>query len=319
VNNVKVREYISGDSEKISSFFTEQTPYLRDSTFWIWINRMISDEKSIIIVAEFENKIIGHYAIIPQQVNVFGKTYSAAFAIHAFIHPDFRKSFLIFQITKKMYKVAKEHGIDFLYGFPNENFRDIQIKADKWKQVSLFNSLEKDSTTFIDTNFSIIPIEDNYKDIYFLSEILDATTEKNNIYIQKSLNYYVNRYIRHPQKLYQNFFIVQNDQRVGFICLKIYDNGQSKIGHLIDYILIEDISFQDIIQTIENYFHDKVSKLSVWKFSEDTRKILLNNNFKENGLQTFLGVKMLTNNEELESTLVDFSNWNLCMGDSDAF
>ncbi len=319
MNNIKVREYISGDSEKISSFFTEQTPYLRDSTFWIWINRMISDEKSLIVVAEFENQIIGHYAIIPQKVNVFGQVYSAAFAIHAFIHPEFRNGFLIFQITKKMYKVAKENGIDFLYGFPNANFRDIQIKADKWKRVSFFNSLEKDSLTFTNTSFSTIPIEDNYKDIYSLSEILDAQTEKINIQIQKSLNYYMNRYIRHPQKLYQNFFIVQNDKKVGFICLKIYDNGESKLGHLIDYIGVKDVSFQDILQTVENYFYDKVSKISVWKFSEDDKKILLNNNFKESGFQTFLGIKMLTNNEELETTLVDFSNWNLCMGDSDAF
>lgn len=319
MNNVKVREYRFGDSEKIYSLFTEQTPYVRDDKYWVWINRMLSDEKSLIVVGDLENKIVGHYAIIPKKVNVFGKMHNAAFAIHAFIHPDFRNSFLIFQITKKMYKIAKENGIEFLYGFPNENFRDIQTKADKWKSVSLFNALEKNISKQINTNYGLEVFADNYSHIYALSEILDSKNDNNNIIIKESLNYYVNRYVRHPQNLYECFFIVQNGIKIGFLCLKTYENGDKKIGHLMDYACTKAISFQDIINTIENYFHNKVDKLSVWKFNEINKKVLLENGFSEDGFETFLGVKMIIDNEELETKLIDFKNWQICMGDSDAF
>ncbi len=319
MSKITVREYLPGDSVKIYSLFNEYTPYERDSKFWVWINRLLSDKASIIVVAEHENTIIGHYAVIPKQVTIDEVSYDAAFAIHAFIHPDFRNGLLIMQITKKTYDLAKDHGIDFIYGFPNESFREIQIKADKWKSVSLFNALEKGNLTNTSSAYTLVPINDTFEDIYTLSEILDTEEIKSSIYITKSLNYYINRYLRHPQQIYQNFFITKDSKVVAFICLKIFDNGEMKVGHLVDYIIGNDVLFEEILDTVESYFHNKVSKISVWKFTPENKKTLLENQYLENGFQTFLGVKMLTKDNQLEEKLINFNNWNLCMGDSDAF
>jgi len=319
MNNIIVRPYIPGDSEKIYSLFDQYTPYERDAKFWVWINRLLSDENSLIIVGEHEGNIVGHYAIIPQNILVNGTNVKAAFAIHAFIHPDFRKGFLIMQITKKMYKIAKEHGIDFIYGFPNENFREIQVKADRWKEVHLFKALEKDSLRFQNTTLTLKEADDTYESIYNLSELLDAKTVTTNVQHQKSLNYYINRYLKHPQKIYQNFFVLDDKSIVAFLVLKTYHDGHNNIGHLIDYISMKNIKFKQLLTITENYFLSKVAKISVWKFSEDAKVALLENKYIESGFETFLGVKVLNQNKELESVLTDFKNWNLCMGDSDAF
>ncbi len=319
MNKVTIREYRSGDSEKIYKLFSEHTPYKRDAEFWVWLNRMLSDQKSIIVVAVKENELIGHYAVIPQTININNDIYSSGLAIHAFIHPDHRNGFLIFQITKKMYKLAKSRNIDFIYGFPNKNFRDIQIKADKWIEISLFNSLEKTNLDHTDTNFSLVSCSTNYQDVYTLSEVIDKTDISENIHIKKSLNYYINRYLNHPQAPYQNFFIKNNSEIIGFVCLKTYEENGIKSGHIIDYLVTETNSFNDIIKVTENYFHKKAEKLSFWKFDEKTKSILLKNGFNENGFETFFGIKMLDDNKELEKQLSNFTNWDLCMGDSDAF
>ena len=316
---IKIREYQPGDSEKIYSLLNEYTPYLRDSKFWVWINRMLSDENALIVVAEDNGKIIGHYAVIPKTVSVQEHDYHAGFAIHAFIHPDYRNGFLIFQITKKMYKVAKAYGIDFIYGFPNENFREIQVKAEKWKKVELFKALEKTSLSERETNLALTQSSDNYTDIYTLSEIIDASQVVSSVTIKKSLNYYLNRYIRHPQSLYENYFITKDNKTVAFVCLKKFHNGSESIGHLIDYVSTDSISFEEILAVVENYFYNKVDKISVWKFSDRNQRILLDNNFEMTGFETFLGVKLLTEDKDLEKQLTNFKNWQICMGDSDAF
>lgn len=319
MSGIQVREYQSGDSRKIYSLFNEHTPYLRDDKFWVWINRMLSDERSLIIVAEEKGQIIGHYAVIPKTITVKGVSYSAGFAIHAFIHPDYRNGFLIFQITKKMYRVAHDYGLDFIYGFPNENFREIQVKAEKWKEVQLFKALEKTPFSEIETNLTLTQFSDNYTDIYTLSEIIDESQVVSSVIIKKSLNYYLNRYIRHPQSLYENYFITKNKETVAFVCLKKFNNGSESIGHLIDYISTDRIFFEEILAVVENYFYNKVDKISVWKFNDSNQNILLNNNFEMTGFETFLGVKLLIEDKELEKQLTDFKNWQLCMGDSDAF
>ena len=316
----KVREYKSGDSKKIYELFTEFTPYIRDEKFWVWINRMLSDEKSLIVVAESGDKIVGHYAVIPQEFLIQNESYKIGFAIHAFIHPDFRSTFMIFQITKRMYKIAKEQAIEAIYGFPNANFRDIQVKADKWKQVSLFKALEKTSLKKSENRFNLKKIEKNHSDYYILSEVLDSqSVNQDCLKLRKNLNYYINRYIHHPQDLYESFFIENNGEYLAFIVLKTYQDYDQKIGHLVDYVATEQVTFEEVLIEVENYFTDKVSKLSFWKFGESQKEILLKKGFKENGFETFLGIKMLSNNHKLEEKLLNFDNWELCMGDSDAF
>ncbi|AEA34592.1 GNAT family N-acetyltransferase [Hippea maritima] len=320
MNNYEIREYKPGDSKKICELLDTYTPYDRDEKFWIWINRLLSIKKTVVVVAESKNKIVGHYAVIPQYLNIKGNIYNAGLAIHAFIHPDYRNTFMVFEITKMMHNLAKKNGIEIIYGFPNSKFRSILLKIHKWKEVALFKSLEKFSLERKEHNFKLIKVEKNYLHYYELSEILDSQiNNKNKVKVEKNLIYFVNRYINHPQNLYKNFFIEKNGQKVAFIVLKIYEKKGVRIGHLIDYVKNSKISFQDILNIVENYFYDKVNKLSFWKFDETQKEILLKNGFEEKGFETCLGIKMLIDNKKIENFLLNFDNWTLCMGDSDAF
>ena len=124
---INIRPYSRGDAKQIFGLFQKYTKYKRDASFWTWMNRILSD--SIVVVAEEEGNIIGHYAILPRTcVLNNGLELKAGLGVHAFVAPDRRNEISIFSISSLAYKLAKEKGIDFVYGFPNQNYRLIQEK-----------------------------------------------------------------------------------------------------------------------------------------------------------------------------------------------
>ena len=114
-----IRLYKSGDAKGINEMFTKHTPYLRDDAYWTWINRIVG--QSISVVAECDDRIIGHYAVIPRNLIVKNRVLKAALGIHAFVDPDFRREISIFEISNYLYRIAQDKGIQVIYGFPNVN------------------------------------------------------------------------------------------------------------------------------------------------------------------------------------------------------
>lgn len=78
--NITVRLYESGDADGINAMFMKYLPYLRDRAFWLWINRIIGE--SISVVAEYQGKIVGHYAVVPRTINFNGHKIKSAVNDH---------------------------------------------------------------------------------------------------------------------------------------------------------------------------------------------------------------------------------------------
>ena len=143
-----IRLYKSGDAKGINEMFTKHTPYLRDDAYWTWINRIVG--QSISVVAECDDRIIGHYAVVPRNLIVKNRVLKAALGIHAFVDPDFRREISIFEISNYLYRIAQDKGIQVIYGFPNVNYRQIQVRIERWKEVALFKSYELPSDKGLD-------------------------------------------------------------------------------------------------------------------------------------------------------------------------
>lgn len=309
----KIREYHFGDEEKISNLLDKFTPHKRDMKFWVWINQILPIKKNIIVVGEYNGEIVGHYAISPQHINFFGETLNSGIGIHAFVHPEHRKNMIIFQITKKAFDLAKDRELDFIYGFPNKNFRLISERIDKWKKIDLFKSFEKE--IYIKNKIHYDTIEVRPDNIFLLYSLLDKNTKNDFISISKNINYYLHRYILHPHKLYINLFLYKNDKLVGFVVYKIYEN--SKI-HIIDYILSENMTYDNLISFTENSF---VKKVSLWPSTKEELFILQKKNYNPIGFETYFGVKFINENlsQRIKNKILEKQNWILKMGDSDAF
>lgn len=329
---IKIRTYRKGDVNNICRFLTDNSPHQRDIQFWIWINRILPEDDSIIYVAELDKNIIGHYAALPQTISYNNIEFKACLGVHALIHPEFRKRISIFNITNIVYENLKKLGMDFIYGFPNKKYRLISNKIDNWNTISIFKSLEKNivkthSDRYMYSHKKInITRENIYHTIYLINELIDRSISKMEfVSLKKTGYYYLIRYLLHPENIYQTYWLKKGNEIEGLVVIKKYkipEENKTR-GHLIDYIISPNLNNSDVIHFIEYYFnrHNEVHVISSWPINLEFKKTLLKLGYYENGFETYLGAKFLNENIEqpTKETILNFNNWDLPMGDSDAF
>ena len=120
---VIIREAKATDRDSIISFFNEfNLPYLRDRSYWIWLNRIVTTDYSIVAIAEYEGKVIAHYAIVPLDINVLGFKYRGAQGLNAVVSEKHRNKVQIYKVSNFAYKIARKRGIDFMYAFPKRGY-----------------------------------------------------------------------------------------------------------------------------------------------------------------------------------------------------
>lgn len=320
MSSVIIRPYKSHDAEGINALFTKYLPYVRDEKFWVWLNRIIGGQ-SVAFVAEYEGTIIGHYAIVPREMNVCGTVVRAALSVHAFVAPEYRNKVFIFQITQKLYEYSKEQGIQLIYGFPNANYRAIQIKLEKWKQVDIFKSFEYDlnkSSQYDGSNAEYELVTNcDFTSLYEISQIPDVQSP---IGLLSDARYWLERYMLHPQKPYEVYAIKKNGAVAGYFVTKVYQNNAIKYFHLIDYKLINENLYVDLLLTYETIGRKKgMDVLSVWQGDKIFKDAILARGYEQKGFDTFLGIKILDESINNIETILNINNWRLVMGDSDAF
>ena len=83
-----------------------------------------------------DEKIVGSYAVIPQQYNYFGKDVIFGQAVDTMIDENYRGNpFLLKKLAEKVYKKLQDDDINFVFGFPNDNIYLVRKKILKWKDI----------------------------------------------------------------------------------------------------------------------------------------------------------------------------------------
>lgn len=322
--NIIIRPYKTGDATKIYSLFSQYTSYKRDDQFWVWINRIIGGT-SIVVVAEYEDRIIGHYAIVPRKIFISGDYYDSGLGVHAFVAPEFREFVSIYSISRYAYQLAKEQGYLFIYGFPNENYRLIQEKLERWHKVALFNALElpvRDIT--VNESIGCLNIEEvneiSFSDLFTINEFYEQSIDSE-IQLINDARYWLERFFLHPQKLYRIFRLEKENQIVGYIVTKHYSKSGLSYFHIVDYVLKDPSYTGELLQSVLVCFRKNIDIVSVWQGDKWFYNELMKLGFQDAGFDTFLGVKFLDEKkcELIQDIVLDLKNWRLVMGDSDAF
>lgn len=322
VNKIKIRQ---GDIKNINSiieFFKKELPehwQENPKDFWIWINKSLSHKKSIISLAECGNKIVGYYCIVPKLLKIGKELVESGIGMHAIIDSDFNKDVSIMEVADLAYKIAKESGIKMLYGFPNNNYFLIQEKLERWDRVQIYNSIETKILNRFETPYKLKELFD-YHNVFVKPSKNINTKIDGTISVYKDDDYYYQRYIKHPRSLYKSFLIMKDDKVVGFLVTKIVDLTK---GHIIDFIIDDEVGYDDIIKLSNNYFFENgIVNLSSWptsvKFKQTLDKIYHTSN---GGFNTNFYIKFLDKKFEIKykEKITNINNWSLPMGTSDAF
>lgn len=322
---MEIRFYKPSDGEKISAFFRKNSPYQRDINFWTWINRVLNEE-SIVAVAKDNNTVVGHYAVIPRQVSIGNEIFNAGIGLHAVVDSKVRNDLSIFNISSLVYQEAKKQGVDFIYGFPNQNYRLIQEKIERWQMVALFNSFECRSNSLNRSHSNtIVDIENvslsDFSILYELNNVIEDYNSEELICFKLSASYWLRRYGLHPQNLYE-ILKVNYNTGTAFFVIKKYIKDNIRYLHIVDFVYdSKSVHFlRPMIVGVFERYHADSDIFSVWKGDCLFESIIKNLGFVPVGFDTFFGIKILSEDAKImKDQLLNFKNWRLAMGDSDAF
>jgi hypothetical protein len=317
-----IREYRSGDADKIVALLAANTTHLRDVEFWLWTNRIWPNENSIVVVAENEGEIVAHYAILPLEIRRQGQALRAGLGIHALVAPSSRGKIPIFQVTKRCYQIAKEKGLVLLFGFPNKNFRLIQEKVEGWQCVSLFRAFEKAPIRHSSCEYTIDTIHlDTLNSSSRVHDLIERFANDSLYSHACSYAYWQRRFILHPQTVYGIHILMDGSRDLGVLVSRVFTTVEGTTeGQVVDMVMEPGIQRIAVISAIENLFYGNTDKVCLWPLEPDFGSALRASGFSQTGFETFFGIKRL--DPILASThpnIGDISKWRLPMAMSDVF
>lgn len=119
MTDITYRQFQESDAESTLELFAVAFGKPRDVQQWRW-EYLSGPEKSCIVVAEADNKIVGHYAILPRSYRIGDEVLTIGLVVDVVTHPDYGRRGIFVQSASKAFEVAKNAGISLLVGFPNE-------------------------------------------------------------------------------------------------------------------------------------------------------------------------------------------------------
>jgi hypothetical protein len=317
-----IREYQPGDAKKIVSLLASNTVYLRDENYWLWINRIWPEQDSIIVVAEEDGILLAHYAILPIPIHIGGRIIPAGLGIHALVDPSARSKVPIFQITKRCYKIAKDRGIELLYGFPNRNFRLIQEKVEGWKCVRHFNALVKVAKP---SNYTTLTLDNVRFDDPIarlrIHDLLEQTSDDSLFTTLPSYEGWIRRFALHPQTQYEFHIITKSGVDLGVIVSRIYKDvsGVSE-AQIVEMIAPKDFEQREVIAAFENHCAKFTDNVCLWPLDKNFETAAISSGYSSIGFDTFFGIKVLDPKLSDEyPKITNYAAWRLPMAMSDVF
>lgn len=307
---ITIRRATHFDNDRIIDLFNREFPeYQRSPKYLDWFESCFSDSESIVCIAEHKNKVIGHYRVSPKLINIKDKTIKAGFGSQAIVDKKFKNKVSIMQITSLAYKISKGIGIEFIFGFPNNNYSIIQEKIEKWIEICRFKSIEFNVKQKPSNNISCVEFS-KLTDKEALESIVFCLEQYGNHSIPREAKYYLKRY----DNKYKKYFIYENNDLCGMFVTKDYKKVKY---HMVDFLVDKnklDVLWDCFLATRTN------NNISLWLCGIIDQNFI-NDKVKNisHGFQTNFMFKMLSDNKNIKKDISNFNNWCIKMGDSDAF
>ena len=321
---IRIRFYEEGDEKDIFKLFKITFNRKLDENFWFWryINNPV--KMNVIALAYYNNQLISHYAIAPNYLLIQQKKYIGGLSMTTMTHPDFRGLGLFPKLANIVYNKAKQKGIRLIYGFPNSMSYKGFINNLEWNgygNINLYSQKSDEYKKIPNNSFTskqIFRIDFSLKD-------LNKKMSKDFIFtIDRTSNFYNWRYFNNPMSKYFVFCLENGDKKVGLFVLKKFIDNDGKIwGHIVDFLVEDQIYYKDILyHSLKELSKMGIKNTSLWAFEKMAKFLELKKfHFRESCMpRNYFGFKVL--DEELKEKFKDeniFKNFYICMGDSDVY
>ncbi|MDP6173588.1 MAG: GNAT family N-acetyltransferase [Rhodospirillales bacterium] len=321
------REFRPGDEDGIVDLFLHASPHLRTTGYWRWANQEGPFGPSIVEVIQDGPRIVGHYAIKPMGFELAGQSLMGGFALHAVIHEDYRDFSNLMTLLDRTADRCGDAGLDFLYGFPNDNIWAVNKRMMNWREIDQLKPLQlplnrmesRESTPSGRIEIKrIAAFDEGFDGLWRNSVEHDAALNA----VARDRRFLTWRFSCHPLHHYPAYGAFRDGRPVGLAVLKIYWNGEKKTGHLVELVISKEKTDQVrealLAHVFATFRWQKVDLISLWMSPANPHlPCLTKMGFEGGDWHTNFGYLPL--NPALSDGLSQTANWHLSMADSDAF
>lgn len=317
------RDYQAGDEHQILALFGEVFGRELSLAFWKW--RFVNNPfgRGMINLLFDGDKLIGHYAVIPMDVQVQGKLLKAVFSMTTMTHADYGGQGIFTYLAEETYRLCHQRGYQFVYGLPNRNSYSGFTRKLGWRGLGRMAALERKLPTGARTGSiarAIKPIE-HFDDK--VNSLWDKVKQDYTVIIPRTREFLNWRFVQNPDVGYAKFVFANNEELSGYVVLKVYSAPDGVKGHIVDMLTIESEEVVGgLLDCSYGYLAAQgIDNLSCW--CQDNcfhAHILESEGFTSKEMEgTYFGVRIFDQQDDAVKPVEYFPNWFLSMGDSDAF
>ena len=316
------RDYQKGDEHSILMLYQEVNKREMLLSQWLWKFADVPFGHAIIKLMFDGNKLIGHYAVVPLNVQVGGVVVDAALSVNTMTHPDYEKRGIFSYLAEETYKKCRQQGLKFVYGFPNKNSYYGFTRKLGWQDLDGMTILEKELKVPAQTETSrwdaISPVDRFDERIDSLWGMVRADYS---VIVSRTSKYLNWRFVEHPVEKYARFVIGGNNTSLlGYLVLKTYYSDQGIKGHIVDVLCSKD---KDLVRNLIRYSEQHfmkigITNLSCWASERSLYgEVLAEEGFKRKEFGIHFGVRAFDKRDKTLVSLAQKENWHLAMGDLD--
>lgn len=317
------RDHQDGDEYQLLTLYKEVNNKEMTLDHWKWKFTESPSGKAVIKLMFDGDKLIGHYAAIPMNMQVKNKLVKAVLSVNTMTHPDYRGYGIFAYLGKETYRVCEQKGFKFVYGFPNNNIYQSRIKKLGWKGYGKMSILTKDLESEAASIYSAKKVYEVYEFDTRVNLLWEKVKNSYPVIVIRTKEFLNWRFTNHPTVKYPTFiFQDSSDEVLGYLVLKIYTRGDEKKGHIVDLLCINETDIvKSFLSYSYNYFVEKgIKNISCWASKGSFyAQVLKQEGFIEQEFETYFGVRVLDEKNKLLRNVEQLDNWHLMMGDSDVF
>jgi len=316
------RDYKTGDEHQILTLFREVFAREMSLSFWKWRFAQNPFGEGIIKLLFDDNQLIGHYAVIPMNIQVEDNPVKAVFSMTTMTHPNHSGQGIFTYLAEETYKLCQEKGFLFVYGFPNKNSYYGFTHKLGWQGQGKMTILEKQ----LQPKEKKRMMENAVKQVEYFDNAVNLLWDKvkrhYTIIVERTQEFLNWRFTQNPDVRYTKYVVPSTGgQILGYAILKVYIHQDMIIGHIVDMLSVtEKEVVKVLLEHSYNFFLERgIRYISCWIPKNCFySSILEEEGFVRKEIETFFGIRLFEHNAFLKST-EQLSNWFLTMADSDAF
>ncbi|WP_236545919.1 GNAT family N-acetyltransferase [Tenacibaculum maritimum] len=317
---MEIKNFKEGDEHHIFELFELVFGRPMKPEYWYWRFQDNPAGKHMIKLMWSENKLVGHYAVSPVNMNVGGESVIGALSMTTMTHPDYGRKGIFGSLAEALYNdLENDIGVQAIWGFPNSNSHYGFIKKMKWVDLGVVNHLIKDSLTIKPEKDSNIKTSLVFNDEH--EEILNSITKEFEVKVNRNKEYLNWRFKDNPNVEYITFEYVERSEIKAFLVVKKYPSEEE--GFFNIFIVENGISLENIellpkfLAHIKSHFKSSIKTFNIWLSLFDKRHIHIERSgFLIGGKPTYIGVRSESENE---TKIKDFRNWYFSYSDSDVY